>query len=119
MVPGGVTGDTVLNMMRGIRDEKYKKTESTDKNHTERAAAKAADIAEQMTLGEPTVDKLEAIEEDDERLESMGNITKPSMEEMLMMYGETFRVQTSKETFRLDYIVLLNASGFLNNSAVV
>ena len=38
---------------------------------------------------------------------------------MLVMYGKSVIVQTDKETLRLDYIVMLNASGPLKNSAMV
>ena len=60
---GGVTGDTVLNMMREIRYAKEKKEESTEKNRAERAVTKAADIAKQTILGGANVEKLEAIED--------------------------------------------------------
>ena len=45
LVSGGVTGDTVLNVMTEIRDEKEKDEESTENNRAEIAATKAADIA--------------------------------------------------------------------------
>ena len=49
----------------------------------------------------------------------MGNITKPSLAKKLVMYGKTVRVYTAKETFRLDFIVTLNASGVLKNGVVL
>ena len=59
---GGVTGDTVLNMMRGIREEKDKKAEITEKNFATRVKTKADDISKYMTLWKATVDKLNAVE---------------------------------------------------------
>ena len=79
---------------------------------------KEAEIAEQMTLGRDTVEKIEAIE-DDEQVRDVGNLTKTRMAAMLDMYGKTVRVQTAKETLLLDCIVALNASGVLKNGAVV
>ena len=38
---------------------------------------------------------------------------------MLVMYRNAVRVQTAKETLKLDYIVMLNALGVLKNGAVV
>ena len=105
--------------MHLIRDEKCKKAESTENNRAARAAKKAADIAKQTTLGKATVEKIEAFEDDNGRVEDVVNITKPRMSEILVIYGKTFRVQTSKETLRLDCIVALNASGVLKNGAVV
>ena len=115
----GVTSDTVLNAIRGIRDEKYKNAEITDNNRVSRAETEAADIAKQMTLGKATMDKLKAIDENNKIVEDVGNITKPSMAEMLVMYRNTFRVQTAKDNFRLGCIDELNASGVLKNGAVV
>ena len=43
-------------------------------------------------LGEATVDKLEVIEDVDERMEDVENITKPRMAVMLVMYVNTVRV---------------------------
>ena len=71
-----------------------------------------------MTLGRDTVEKIEAIE-DDEQVRDVGNLTKTRMAAMLDMYGKTVRVQTAKETLLLDCIVALNASGVLKNGAVV
>ena len=105
--------------MHVIRDAKCKKAESTENNRAARAAKKAADIAKQTTLGKATVEKIEAFEDDNGRVEDVVNITKPRMSEILVIYGKTFRVQTSKETLRLDCIVALNASGVLKNGAVV
>ena len=59
---GGFTGETLLNVMRGIRDTKYKKEENIENDCATRAATKAADIAKQMTSGKATAEKLEAIE---------------------------------------------------------
>ena len=73
----GVTGDTVLNVMRGIRDSQDKNAESTEMKNAVSAAMKAADISEHMKLGKATVEKLEAIEYNCERVEAVGNITKP------------------------------------------
>ena len=89
------------------------KMESTEKNSAARAATKAAEIAEEMMLGKATIEKLEAIEDNDKRVEAVGNITKPRMAAMLV------RVQTDKDTFRLDFIVALNSLGVLKNGAVV
>ena len=117
--PGGVTGDTVLNVMRGIRDAKDKKAEITERNRVARSSTKAVDISKQMMLGKATVDKIEAIEDHNKIVEAVGKRTKPSMAEMLVMYGNNTRAQTAKETFQLDCIVAFNASGVPNNSAVV
>ena len=57
-----------------------------------RAATKAEEIAEHMMLGKATVDKLEVIEDVDERMEDVENITNPRMAVMLVMYVNTFRV---------------------------
>ena len=76
-------------------------------------------ISEKIMLGKATVEKLEAIEEDNERVETVGKLTKPRMEDMLVMYGNNVRVQTAKETLRLDCIVALNTSRVLNNGAVI
>ena len=72
-----------------------------------------------MTLGKATVDKLEAIEDNNKILEAIGKLTKPRMEDILVVYGNTDIVQTAKETLQLDCIVLLNASGVLKNGAVI
>ena len=80
---------------------------------------KEAEISELMTLGRATVDKFEAIEDNDERVEAGVNLTDPRMAEMLLRYGNTVRVQTVKQTMRLDCIVTFNALGALNNCAVV
>ena len=105
--------------MHVIRDAKCKKAESTENNRAARAAKKAADIAKQTTLGKATVEKIEAFEDDNGRVEDVVNITKPRMSEMLMMYRKTARMHTSKEALRLDYIVMLNTSGVLKNGTVV
>ena len=52
-------------------------------------------------------------------MEAVGKLTKPRMEYMLVMYGNNVRLQTAKETLRLDFIVVMNASGFFKNGAVV
>ena len=52
-------------------------------------------------------------------MEAAGKLAKPRMVEILSMYGNTFRVQTATETLLLDCIFALNASGVLNNGAVV
>ena len=72
-----------------------------------------------MTLGKSTVEKLEDIEENGERLEAVVNLTKPNMAVMLLMYRNTVRAQTSKETLWLDFIVALNSSRVLNNGTLV
>ena len=76
-------------------DEKYKKVEIIEKKRAERALTKSAYISEQMTLGKATVDKLEAAEEDDERVEGVGKLTNTRMAEMLVIYRNTVRVQTA------------------------
>ena len=121
MIPGGggFTGDTVLNVMRRIRYAKYKKAKITENNLAARAVTKAADITKYMTLGKDAVEKLEAIEDKYKRVEVVGNLTKPRMTEILVMYVNTVRVQTSKETLRLDCIFTLNAPGVLKNGVVV
>ena len=81
----GVTGDTVLNVMHGIIDAKDKKAESIEKKCKSIAATKVAEIANQITLGRATVEKLEAIENNDNRVEAVGNITKPIIDAMLVM----------------------------------
>ena len=80
---------------------------------------RGADITKQMTLGKATVEKLEAIKDDDKIVEAVGNLTKTRMSAMLVVYRNTIIVQTSKETLRLDCIVTLNASGVLKSGAVV
>ena len=72
-----------------------------------------------MTLGKSTVYKFEAIDDYDERVEAVVNLSKPSMSEMLVIHRNSVRVHTAKDAFRLDFIVALNTSGVLNNSAVV
>ena len=74
---GGVTGDTVLNSMCGIKDAKDKNSESAEKNRVARAATKAEDIAKQMTFGRATMEKLEAIEDNNKRVEAVGKLTNP------------------------------------------
>ena len=115
----GVTSDTVLNAIRGIRDEKYKNAEITDNNRVLRAETEAADIAKQMTLGKATMDKLKAIDENNKIVEDVGNIIKPSIADILGMHGKNSRVHTYKENLRLDCIVMLNASRVPKNGAVV
>ena len=51
----------MLNVMRGIRDEKYEKAESIENNHASIAVKKGTDISKQTTLGKATGEKLEAI----------------------------------------------------------
>ena len=48
--------------------QNIKKAEIIDKNRAIIASMKAADIDEQMTLRKATVEKLEAIEDDDKRV---------------------------------------------------
>ena len=93
--------------------------ENRKENHAAKASTKAAEIANQMTLGKTTVEKIKAIHDDDKIVEAVGKITKPRMASILMMYGKTVRIQTSKETLRLDCIFALNALGVLKNDAVV
>ena len=50
------------------------KMESTEKNSAARAATKAAEISEEMMLGKATIEKLEAIEDNDKRVEAVTNI---------------------------------------------
>ena len=115
----GVTGDTVLNVMRGIRDSQDKNAESTERKNAVSAATKAADISEQMTLGKATVEKLEAIEDNGERVEAVGNINKPRTTATLVMNVNNVRVHAAKNNLRLYCIVALNASGVLNNGVMV
>ena len=89
---GGVTCDTVLNVVRVIRDANDKKTEITEQNRAARAAKKAADIANQMTLGKANVEKLEAIEDNNKRLEAVRKLTNPRMVAILVVYEKTIRV---------------------------
>ena len=64
LVPGGgVTGDTVLNVMRGIGYAKDKKAEIAENNRVAVEVTKAAYISKQMTLGKDTVEKLAGIED--------------------------------------------------------
>ena len=116
---GGVTGDTVLNVIHGNRDAKDKKALNYREEVCGKTAMKAADIFDQMTLGKVNVEELEDIEDADKRMGGVGNLTKPSMAEMLVMYRKTLRFQAAKETLWLDLIVPLNALGDLKNGAVV
>ena len=84
-----------------------------------RSTTKAEEIINQMTLGKASVEKLEVIEDDDERVEAVKNLTKPRIAEMFVMYGNNFRLYTPKETLKLCYIVELNASGVLKNGVVL
>ena len=72
-----------------------------------------------MMLGKATVEKIEAIEDDDVRVEAVGNFTKLRMAAMLAMCRNTVRVQTDNKSLRLYCIVELNALGFLKNGVVV
>ena len=119
LVLGGVTSDTVLNVMRGIGYGKDKNEEIAEKNCVARSETKAADISKHMTLIKDTVVKLEAIEDNNKRVEALGKLTQIIMAAILVMYGNTVIVQTHKDIFRLDYIVALNASGVLKNGTVV
>ena len=110
---------SVLNLMCGIRDAKDKKAESTEKNRATISATKAEDIVKQMTLGKANVDKLEAIEDNNKIVEAVGNITKPRMAAILMVYKNIVRVQTPQDILRLDFVAALNASGLLKNGMVV
>ena len=84
-----------------------------------RAATKAADISNQVTLGEATVKKFEASKDNNKRVEAVGKLTKSRMAAILVMYRKNVRLQTAKETLRLDCTVALNASGVLKNGTVV
>ena len=55
------------------------KAESVENNCATREEKKAADIAKQTTLGKDTVEKLEAIEDNNKIVEAVGNLTKPRM----------------------------------------
>ena len=72
-----------------------------------------------MTLGKATVENLKAIEDDDESVGAVGNLTKPRLLAMLVMYEKTVGFQTAKDILRLYYIVALNSLRDLNNSAVI
>ena len=63
LVQREVTGDTVLNVMPGIRYAKDKMAESKENNRAKIEATKEADISKQMTLWEATVEKIEAIQD--------------------------------------------------------
>ena len=69
---GGFNIDTLLNVMCGIRYAKYKKADSIDNKRAARAAKNSAEIAKQMKLGKATVEKLKAIEDNDDKLEAVG-----------------------------------------------
>ena len=45
-----------------------------------------------MALGKATVEKIEAIEDDDVRVEAVGNLTKIRMSAMLVICRNTVRV---------------------------
>ena len=104
--------------MRGIRDTKDKKAEGTEKNHLTRVAKNTEDIAKKTTLEKANLEELEAIEDNGKIVEAVRKPTNPRMASVLVMYGKTVRVQTSKETLKLDFIVALNALGVFNNGAV-
>ena len=91
-----MTGYTVLNVMRGIRDSKYKELESIENNCAERAATKAADISKHMTLVKYTVEELEAVEDNNKRVKAVGKLTKPRMAEIFVVYRNTIIVHTPK-----------------------
>ena len=117
--PGGVIGDTVLNVVCGIRYEKDKKggkyrEEACGKSRDEGGRGCRADNGGVSYCG-----KLETIEDDYKKVEDVGKITKPRMEVMILMYRKTVKVQTAKDTLWLDCIVDVNASGFLNKGVVV
>ena len=80
---------------------------------------KAAYISKKATLEKATVEKLEAIEDDNKRVEAVGKPTKPRMAEILVMYGKTVRLHTPKGIFWLGCILLLNALGVIKNGTVV
>ena len=84
-----------------------------------RAATKAEDITKKMMLGKATVDKIEDIKEDANIVKTVGNLTKPRMAAMLVMYGNTVRVKTDKDTLRFGFIFTFNALRILKNSTVV
>ena len=92
---GGITCDTVLNVMHGVGYSKGKKSESIENNRAVIEATKAEEIAEHITLGKAIVGKLEAVEDDDERLGAVGNIIKPRVADMLVVYINTIIFQTS------------------------
>ena len=54
-----------MNVILSIRYSKGKKAETIEKKRAAREAAKAAEIAQHITLGKSTVEKLEAIEDND------------------------------------------------------
>ena len=72
-----VTGHTMLNILHGNGDGKYKKVESIEKNHVARAATKAVDIYMNTALGKYNLEKLEAIGDNNKRVEAVGKLTKP------------------------------------------
>ena len=57
---------------------------------------KVANITNQMTSGKYAVKKLEDIEDNNKKVEAVGKLTKTSMEAMLVMYRNNFRLQTAK-----------------------
>ena len=80
---------------------------------------KVAEIANQMTLGKATVEKLDDIGDDHNIFDAVAKLTKPTMTAVLVMYIKNFMFQTSRETLVLIFIVMLNASGFHKKGAVV
>ena len=64
------------------------------------------------------MEKLEAIEDNNKRVEAVENLAKPSMAEILVMYRKAVGVQRAKENLRLDCIVALNTSWLLKNGTV-
>ena len=78
--------------MSGIRYAKDKNAETTEKKRATRAATNPEEISKQMALGKATVEKIEAIEDDDVRVEAVGNLTKIRMSAMLVICRNTVRV---------------------------
>ena len=71
----------------------------------------ATTFSNPMTLGKATVQKLEAIEENDKRVYAVVNLTKPRMVDILVLYENTVLVQTAKDTDKWTVVLqLLGAS---------
>ena len=79
-------------MIHGIRYAKEKKEESKEKNCAAREDTKAADISRQTTLEKATVEKPEAVENKDKRVQTVGNITRPRMAAILADIQSDFEV---------------------------
>ena len=61
-----------------------------------RTVTKSAYIANHMTLGKATVEKLEAIEDNGKRVEAVGNTTKLRMVGILVMFVKNLIMYTYK-----------------------